>query len=59
MAALVAAQAQEAVREDAAAQEGAKLLLDEVRRRALASSSTGQERLELLTDDAMEERLLR
>src|SRR4029450_3908120 len=51
--AVVAAQAQEAVGEDAAAQEGAELLLDEVRSGALASSRAGEEGLELLADGAV------
>jgi len=45
--------AQEAVGEDAAAQERSKLLLDEVRRRALARPRARQEGLELLADDAV------
>jgi hypothetical protein len=58
VAALVAAQAQEAVREEAAAQEGAKLLLDEVRRGALARSCAGEKGLELLADHAVQEVVL-
>jgi hypothetical protein len=59
VATVVAVQAQEAVGEDAAAQEGADLLLDEVRRRPLAGSRPSQERLELLAHDAVQECLLR
>ena len=58
VAALVAAQAQEAVGEDAAAQEGAELLLDEVRRWTLPRSRAREEGLELLADDAMQKRVL-
>jgi hypothetical protein len=50
---VVAMKAQEAVGEDAAAQERSKLLLDEVRRRALARPRARQEGLELLADDAV------
>ena len=53
VAALVAAQAQEAVREDSAAQEGAELLLDEVRRGPFAHPRAREEGLELLAEDAM------
>jgi len=55
----VAVQAQEAVGEDAAAQEGAKLLLDEARRGALSRPRAGEEGLDLLANDAVQERLLR
>ena len=54
----VAAQAEEAVGEDAAAEEGAELLLDETRNGRLRGSRAGQERLELFTYDAVEKRLL-
>jgi hypothetical protein len=53
VATVVAAQAQEAEGEDAAAQEGAELLLDEVQRGTLPRSRAGEERLELFADDAM------
>jgi len=59
VAALVAAQAQEAVGEDAEAQEGAEIPLDEMRRGTLARPCAGEEGLELLADDAVQERLLR
>jgi hypothetical protein len=52
VAAVVAAQAQEAVSQDAAAQEGAELLLDEVRRRTLARPRAREEPFELLANDA-------
>ena len=58
VAAVVAAQAQEAVRENAAAQEGAELLLDEVGRGTVARSRSREERFELIADDAVEERVL-
>src|SRR4029453_3580759 len=58
VAAVVAVQAQEAVGEDAAAQEGPELLLDEVRRRTLTGSRAGQEGLELLAEDPVAGRLL-
>ena len=59
VAAVVAVQAKKAVGEDAAAQEGAEIVLDEVRRGALASPRPGEEGLDLLADDAVQERLLR
>jgi len=49
-------QAQELVGPDAAAQELPELLLDEVRCRSLARLCAGEERLELLADDAVQER---
>ena len=58
MAAVVAAQAQEAVGEDPAAQEGAKLLLHEVWRGTLTRPRAGEEGLELLADDAVQEGVL-
>ena len=51
MAAVVAVRAQEAVREDAAAQEGRELLLDEERRGTLSGRRARAKELELLTDD--------
>ena len=44
---------------DAAAQERAKLVLDETRRRLLPEAGTREEAFELLSDDLVEERLLR
>jgi hypothetical protein len=58
VAAVVAAQAQEAVGEDPAAQEGAQLLLDEMWRGTLPSPRTGEKRLELLANDAVQEGVL-
>ena len=56
---LVAAQTQKTVGEDAAAQEGPKLLLDESRRRLLSGSCACEERLELFANDAVQRRPLR
>lgn len=56
--AVVAAQAQKTVSEDPAAQEGAQLLFDEVRRRAFTGSRPGEERLEPLADDPVQEGFL-
>ncbi len=58
MTARVAVNAQEAVREYAAAEEGAKLLLDEVRGGLLSACGAREETFELLADDSMKERLL-
>jgi hypothetical protein len=55
----VAVQAQEAVGEDAAAEEGAELLLDETRRRPIAVSGAGEEGLELLANGAVQGGLIR
>ncbi|MDE0886967.1 MAG: hypothetical protein OSB70_15700, partial [Myxococcota bacterium] len=54
----VAVNAQEAMREHAAAQEGAKLLLDEARGRLLPACGAREETFELLADDSMKESLL-
>ena len=56
-AAIVAVQAQEAVGEDAAAQEGMELLLDEARHGLFASLRARQEGLEFLPDDVVEDAL--
>ena len=56
-AAIVAAQAQEAMGEDAAAQEGMELLLDEAGYGLLASLCARQEGLEFLPDDVVEDAL--
>ena len=55
----VAVDAQESVREHAAAKEGAKFLLDEARSRLLSVCSVREEAFELLANDLMEESLLR
>ncbi len=57
--AVVAVHAHEAVGEDPAAQEAAKLALDEARHDAFARVGPGQEGLELRLDDAVEHALLR
>ena len=59
MTAVVTAQSQEAVRQDAATQEGAKLLLDEARDRLIAVGRAREKALEVLADDLVEEGLLR
>jgi hypothetical protein len=59
VAAIVAVKAQEAVGEDAAAEKGAELLLDESWSRTLAYPRPGEEGLELLAHDAVEQRVLR
>ena len=56
---VVAVQAQEAMRQDAATQEGAKLLLDEAGYRLIAVGCAREKALELLADDLVEEGLLR
>ena len=56
-AAIVAVQAQEAMGEDAAAQEGMELLLDEAGHGLLASLCARQEGLEFLPDDVVEDAL--
>ena len=57
MTAVVAVQAQEAVGQDPAAQVGAQLLLDEPGRRLTAGVRSGQEGLELLAHDLVQERV--
>jgi hypothetical protein len=52
-------ESQEAVREDAAAQEGAKLLLDEAGRGLASALRTRKEGLQLVADDLVKEGLLR
>jgi hypothetical protein len=59
VAAAVTVQPQEAVRQDATAQEGAELLLDEARYRLIAVGRAREKALELLADDLVEEGLLR
>ena len=54
----VAVNAQEAVREHSAAEEGAKLLLDEARGRRLSACSARKETFKPLADDSMKESLL-
>ena len=54
----VAVNAQKTVREYAAAEEGAKLLLDEARGRLLPACGAREETFELLADDSMKESLL-
>jgi hypothetical protein len=56
---LVAVQAEEAMRQDAATQEGAKLLLDEARDRLIPVGRAREKALELSADDLVEEGLLR
>ena len=56
-AAIVAVQAQEAMGEDAAAQEGMELLLDEAGHGLFASLRARQEGLEFLSDDVVEDAL--
>jgi hypothetical protein len=56
-AAIVAVQAQEAMGEDAAAQEGMELLLDEAGHGLFASLRARQEGLEFLLDDVVEDAL--
>jgi hypothetical protein len=53
--AAVAVRAYEAIGKDSAAQEGAKLALDEAGHWPLACGSARQERLELLLHDAVED----
>ena len=55
----VAVNAQESMREHAAAKEGAKLLLDEARGRLLSVCGAREEAFELLANDLMKESLLR
>jgi hypothetical protein len=50
---------EEAVREDAATQECAKLLLEEARRRVHPEGRAREESFQLLSDHLVEERLLR
>jgi len=57
--AFVAAQTEEAVLEDAAAKEGAELLLDERRSGSIALASAVEEGLELVAHGPVEERVLR
>ena len=59
MSTVVAVQAQEAMRQDAATQEGAKLLLDEARDRLIAVGRAREKALELLANDLVKEGLLR
>ena len=54
----VAVNAQKSVCEYAAAEEGAKLLLDEARGRLLSACGAREETFELLADDSMKESLL-
>jgi hypothetical protein len=56
-AAIIAVKAQEAMSENAAAQKGVELLLDEAGHGLLANSRARQERLEFLLDDVVEEAL--
>jgi len=51
--------AQEAMRDHAAAEEGAKLLLDEARCRLLYARGAREESFELLPNNSMQEGLLR
>ncbi len=55
----VAVDAEEPVREHAAAEEGAKLLLDETRRWMFPERRTGEEAFQLLAHDLVKEGLLR
>ncbi len=55
----VAVNAQESVREHAAAEEGAKLFLDEARGCLLPVGSSREKAFELLANDLMKESLLR
>jgi len=57
--AFIAVEPEEAVGEHATAQECAKLLLDEARHRLIAQRRAREERLQLLADDPVKERLLR
>ena len=59
MPAVVAVEAEEAMGQDAAAKESSELLQGEARSGLVSASRAGQEGLELLTNDPMEERLLR
>ena len=59
VAAVVAVQSQEAVRQDAAAKECAKLLLDEAGRGLIPMARTREEAFQLLADDLVKEGLLR
>ncbi len=59
MATRVAVEAEKAVREHAAAEEGAKLLLDEAWCRLFSERRTGEEAFELLAHDLVKEGLLR
>ncbi len=59
MATVVATKAQETVREDAATQEGMKLLLDESWGWLFSGPCAGEEGLELLANDAVQQRSLR
>ena len=54
----VAVNAQKTVREHAAAEEGAKLLLDEARGRLLSACGARKEPFELFADGSMKESLL-
>ncbi len=56
---LVAVETKEPVREHAAAEKGAKLLLDETRRWMFPESRTGEEAFQLLAHDLVKEGLLR
>ena len=59
VAALVAVQSQEAVGQDAAAKEGAKLLRDEAGRGLIPVARPREEAFQLLADDVVKEGLLR
>ena len=59
MATRVAVGAEKAVREHAAAEEGAKLLLDEAWCRLFSERRTGEEAFQLLAHDLVKEGLLR
>jgi hypothetical protein len=59
VAAVVAVEAEKAVREDAAAQERAQLLLDETGRGLISALRALEEGLQLLADDLVKQGLLR
>lgn len=59
LATVVAVESEEAVRQDAATQERAKLLLDEPGCRLLPRGRAREESFQLLSDHLVEERLLR
>ena len=59
MATRVAVEAEKAVREPAAVEEGAKLLLDEAWCRLFSERRTGEEAFQLLAHDRVKEGLLR
>jgi hypothetical protein len=59
MTARIAVETEEALGEDAAAQERAKLLLDEVGRGLISAVGTREEALQLLANHLVKKRLLR